>query len=199
MSPLCTPLSCPPPLPPACECSLSLSLSLPLKVHTVPNFSLSSVSPCALQPRWRTSGRHGPLESATGRACLSGCCCFLSLLSSALDYCSCRSAPPHHLPSSSSTANMGMYRNSRSELFHLLLLLFHGSLLSFSTGRPPTPHPSSPPLTLLAPSPSGLYRHTQGACSLGATGSRSARVTPAEPSRHHLALILVGPELRPSQ
>lgn len=99
------------------------------------NFSLSSVSPLSLQPRWLTLGERGLLGNASGRAFLSGCspslCYHSSPTISRQHYCSCHCLLPLL---TLSAAKWGCTETVRADfsLKHLLLLFLRGSLLSFS-------------------------------------------------------------------
>ena len=159
----------------------------------------------SLQPRSPTLGVRGLLGNAGGRAFLSGCspslCYHSSPPTSRLDSCSCRCLFPF---ATLSTASWGCTENSQSKLFT-------------ETSLPPSPLWISAiffPDGYSQPSPAALRWYVSPLGSRPPLDCKEAhreharwelrgsQVTvshPAEPSRHHLALILVGPEPKPSQ
>lgn len=166
----------------------------------MPNFSLPSVVPLSLQPRWLTLGGRGLLGNASGQAFLPGCspyrCHYISLPISRLNYCSCC----YPLPFLSPPRN-GDEQKLWKQTFHSNIYPSFSSmdlLLSFSTSRSESClFTSLLCVTSWLPAPSGQKKHA-GSMLAGSYRVQNC-VTPTKPSRHHLALILVGHELRPSQ
>lgn len=173
---------------------MSVSSLSVIKQKMMPNFSLPSVLPLSLQPRWLTLGGRGLLGNATGQAFLPGCspylCHYISLPISRLNDCSCC----YPLPFLSPPLN-GDEQKLLKQSFHSNI---YPSLLSFSTScSEPCLFTSLLCVTSWLPAPSGQKKHA-GSMLAGSYRVQNC-VTPTKPSRHHLALILVGHELRPSQ
>lgn len=164
------------------------------------NFSLPSVLPLSMQPRWLTLGGRGLLGNASGQAFLTGCspylCYYMPLPIARLDYCSCC----YLLPFLSPLVNGDVQKLSK-QTFHSNIYPSFSSmdlLLSFSTSYSEScPFTSLLCVTSWLPAPSGQKKHA-GSMLAGSYRVQSC-ATPTNPSRHHLPLILVGHELKPSQ
>lgn len=138
------------------------------------NFSLPSLLPLILQPRWLTLGGRGLLENASVRAFLFGCslslCYHLSLPIFRLDYCSGHCLLPFL---TLSTAKWGCTEPLRSNfsLNRLLLLLLCGCLLSISISYlQPCPLLTAAMCHLLAPSPLWTIKKHTGSMLAGNYG-----------------------------
>lgn len=145
-----------------------------IKTQMLANFSLPSVSPLSLQPRWLTLGGRGLLGNASGRAFLSGCSPSLFYHSSQpisrLDYCSCHCLLPFL---TLSTAKWGCTETlgANFSLKHPLLLLLCGSLLSFSTSCSQScPFLTAAMCHLLAPGPLWTIKKHTGSMLAGSYG-----------------------------